>query len=645
MNAAPPRSGRARRLAAATLLLYGLHAADYWPQINDDAFITFRYSRFLAAGRGPYFNEGEHVEGFTNFLMMPLIAAVIAIAGPSAALPAAKIIGVASGAAALLASRSLCRRWLWRLNPRAQLRAPPCAVSDPRASARADLPATPRPRAVQGEVHVGECDAEFLSWAAAALVAVQTGFMLNTTTGLETALFSAWITIGLALAAGDGARARPLLTGGAFALAALTRPEGVAVFGLVVACRLVGTLRPRTQSSGLAILEYADARSRPGGRDLLIEAGVVAVAVAGMLAVRLWCYDGQWLPNTYFAKAEGMVGRTGGGYLWDMAARHFGFVLWAPAFLAPWLAPALRRELLAAVAVAVFAIVSVCLTGPDWMPGYRLVAPYTPVWAALMAFSMVLLLRRRRRALYGFVVLLPVVFAAAQLPVWMKYRDEARVRAAGYERGHAALAAWLNEQITPRAAGDRAEAAADGAGGGAAAPRAGRPEGPAPGTRAASPSVRPTVALMDIGIIGFLCPRLRILDITGLTDRTIARSPGPFLDKRFDPSYVFDQRPEYLVITMHARLNPDGSDDVSALAPWTPIEARLVATEAFAEHYFHPRPPAAGVPTDLSAARAGDDAVLAEYAAVLGAERVFRHTYPGYTYLLAVYVYSDGGGG
>ncbi len=36
---------------------------------------------------------------------------------------------------------------------------------------------------------------------------------------------------------------------------------------------------------------------------------------------------------------------------------------------------------------------------------------------------------------------------------------------------------------------------------------------------------------MDIGIIGYECIDQRILDITGLTDRYIAQSPGEFLDK------------------------------------------------------------------------------------------------------------------
>lgn len=43
--------------------------------IQDDAFISFRYAEHLAEGKGPVYNEGERVEGYTNFLWTVLIAA------------------------------------------------------------------------------------------------------------------------------------------------------------------------------------------------------------------------------------------------------------------------------------------------------------------------------------------------------------------------------------------------------------------------------------------------------------------------------------------------------------------------------------------------------------------------------------------
>ncbi len=62
-------------LAAALVVVtaYAAHCAYFAQQINDDAFITFRYSKFLTLGYGPCYNVAEHVEGYTNFLTMILM--------------------------------------------------------------------------------------------------------------------------------------------------------------------------------------------------------------------------------------------------------------------------------------------------------------------------------------------------------------------------------------------------------------------------------------------------------------------------------------------------------------------------------------------------------------------------------------------
>ena len=73
----PPRAVLALAMLAVAAL-YLAHVASYGGQINDDAFITFRYSKHLAQGVGPFYNVGEHVEGYTNFSLMLLMALVIA---------------------------------------------------------------------------------------------------------------------------------------------------------------------------------------------------------------------------------------------------------------------------------------------------------------------------------------------------------------------------------------------------------------------------------------------------------------------------------------------------------------------------------------------------------------------------------------
>lgn len=64
---APRIEGRSRQLE---LLLYAsIVVVTWWTRfVQDDAFISFRYSRNLAQGHGLVYNPGERVEGYTNFL-------------------------------------------------------------------------------------------------------------------------------------------------------------------------------------------------------------------------------------------------------------------------------------------------------------------------------------------------------------------------------------------------------------------------------------------------------------------------------------------------------------------------------------------------------------------------------------------------
>jgi len=531
---------------AVAVSLYLAHVYYYWPQINDDAFITFRYSKFLAGGGGPYFNHGEHVEGYTNFLLMALTAGVIALCGDDAALPVAKVIGAVAGLASLLGAWALCKLWLGRI--------------------------------VQVSVGAG-----LLSWTAGALVAINSAFALNSTTGLETTLFSTCVVFGLVLITRTDETGRWHGAGVLFALAALTRPEGAIVFGVVVIGQLLtGAWRDRAVRRAMMW-------------DILLVGGVVAAH----LCFRAVFYEGELLPNTYYAKAGGMGGRTASGYLAAFAGRHFAWVLWPLAFIAATLgAAAIKRSVLPATCVLVFAIGAIYATGPDWMPGYRLLVPYVPIWSALAVCGIAVVSGRGRRGsslpsrawVPGMAAAaIVVILAVSQTPARRSYHERCVIRAAGYAQGHVALADWLRRDA-----------------------KSGQ-----------------TVALMDIGIVGFKCVDLNILDITGLTDRTVAKSPGGFLEKEFSPEYVFDRKPEYLVIIMTAPLLPDGTDDIENLTPWTLIESRLVQTEAFAQHYFRPR-------------RVNPECdELTRFAALLGAERVFRHTYPDYTYLLAAYRSQD----
>ena len=58
----------------ACLMSYIWIASGSLSHITDDAFISFRYAKHLADGKGLVFNEGERVEGYTNFLWTLIMA-------------------------------------------------------------------------------------------------------------------------------------------------------------------------------------------------------------------------------------------------------------------------------------------------------------------------------------------------------------------------------------------------------------------------------------------------------------------------------------------------------------------------------------------------------------------------------------------
>lgn len=535
-------------LICAALAVYLGHAYAFLGQINDDAFITFRYSENLAAGRGPYFNPGEHVEGYTNFSLMVLMAGVIAALGnePDVVLGAAKLVGVGSGVIAILLTCALATSWL---------------------------------RRVAGcERHAGALGA-----LAGLLVAINAAFAVNSTTGLETTLDAALLIAALWLSDRAVVTRRWHGAGAVLALAALTRPDAIGAGLVILAARAIA-------------LELYD---RAGRRRLLIDGAILAAVVVGHLALRAWLYDGELVPNTFFAKEGGLRRPTSLEYVSLFSQAFLG----GPLALLPLLiglrpqaGPA--RRMLPALCLLAFGVGAVFLTGADWMIGGRLLVPYLPAWAALAVVGLAVGVQAlpalrpmpvRSTALATAV--LSVVLLLAQGPDWGYLRNYVNTRAEGYVFGHVRLANWLKLTIAP---GE-------------------------------------TVALMDIGLVGYINPQLRILDITGLTDRFIAKSPGVFLDKIFDPAYVLDQKPAAIILTLTnppAGLMPEG-EDAPPLVAWTPIEAEIANSPRFLQYYDHPRPSPM------------DDNSLEALAGRVGANHIFPHNYPDAAYLLAAYLRAE----
>ena len=77
--------------------------------IKDDAYISWRYAHNLVTGNGLVFNRGEHVEGFTNFLWVLVVAPFEALGWD--VFQVCQVLGAALGIACLVVT-SRMTRWL-----------------------------------------------------------------------------------------------------------------------------------------------------------------------------------------------------------------------------------------------------------------------------------------------------------------------------------------------------------------------------------------------------------------------------------------------------------------------------------------------------------------------------------------------------
>ncbi len=305
-------------IAAAAGLLYGWHL--FW-FLTDDAHIAFRYVSNSLAGHGYVWNPPPFrpVEGFTSFLWVALLDAVWRLTGvePPAA---ANVLSLVYAGLTLVVGVALALGLPWseRLRP-------------------ARVP-------VVGLVLLGVLtNRTFLAW---------------TSSGLETAMFNFHLTLWIAacLCLELERRGAVATVSASALLVYLSRPDGM----LVVAA--TAALLPLA-------LALRRPRSRPALGDLLAAAPLLGVPLH--LLWRRSTY-GEWLPNTFFAK-------TNPGRLWlESGARYLlSFVIEYALWL--WLA--------ALLLVLLRALSGVRATG---LGGVRQAAAVPRTWARLAVLAVVL---------------------------------------------------------------------------------------------------------------------------------------------------------------------------------------------------------------------------------------------------------------
>lgn len=250
----------------------------------DDAFIAFRYARNLGDGHGIVFNRGERVEGFVDFLW------VLQLGG------------------------------LWRLGVRPEIAAPALSLLST-AGTLVLVVAFARRLA-------GEGQRLLTTWIAFGLVAGSASFAVWSTSGLETRQFTFFVLLAIWLAdRRDASRGRLLLASTVFALAELSRPEAMLLFGVTVAWTW-----------------FADRLQPAPRRSSLLWLCVPFVAVVAAHFLWRYAYYGEWLPNVYYTKHVRPWYEAGFAYL-AAATIELGAFVWLPLGLVTAARHAVRRDL------------------------------------------------------------------------------------------------------------------------------------------------------------------------------------------------------------------------------------------------------------------------------------------------------------
>lgn len=426
---------------------------------TDDAFISLRYAANLLRGHGLVWNPGERVEGYTNFSEVMLVALLGSFGLDLVA--ASRAIGVA----AFLALGLFGAWYLWR-----EMRGQPDAY-------RAAVPLA-------------------LNLTALPLVIWAWG-------GLETVLFTLFVTIGawMAVAEWAGSRRWPA-SGAAFGLAALTRPEGVLFAGLAGLFALYLVLRRTARPATLLSLALPF---------LLL-----------YLPYSVWriTYYGALLPNTFYVRAGSFVERVQYGLAYTgLFFRSAAATLVLPLVVGVLLVCLWRRRWEAGLSflalLAAVYTVYVILVGGDHMRAFRFYAPILPLGALLLWRA----LRRawpepgRRQAwaeqcLTALVIVLQTVGFA---PEFWTARFMDRAGFTGTVAGQYIAANWPAGSL---------------------------------------------VALNTAGSTPYYAPDLRFVDMLGVNDAHIARRESrKFLTGqevashgKGDGAYVLSRQPDYIIL-------------------------------------------------------------------------------------------------
>ena len=464
---------------------------DRYHVTQDDAFTAFMYSKNLATGNGLTFNPGERVEGYTNFLW------VLIMTLPHLFL--SDIPLVANFLALLCTVATVVLVYFYGNNLRPQ-----------------------RPMV--------------FALVAPVLLATNGALAFWTFSGMETALFTLLLNAGVCRYIRDlRETTHSQWTGAFFGLAALTRPEGLLVFGLTGLHHLT-IARPRTT----AALSQWFRWTIP-----------FFILVVPHFAFRYSYYE-QLLPNTFYAKSapRAIALQHGIEYTWDFLS---ACGLWGLILITSLTLLGRRRRRLGSYATLILWTYTayIVLVGGDVLGAHRFYIPLLPLFCLTLQEGIYEMARRLPACGRGLrsslaPAITGVVFSVTGGIVWHTYTGldekilELRRLVVSHNDKLYGLVAYINDQPDAR---------------------------------------KLVIATSAIGIPKYFSTA-RVIDLLGLTDAEVAHSSetiggldAPSILRRQLTDYVLAQEPDIFFFITGAK-------------PHHIAEKALFLSRRFRQHYY-----------------------------------------------------------
>lgn len=379
--------------ALFVFIIFCAHQYFYHETIIDEAFISFRYARNWAEGHGPVFNQGERVEGYTNFLTVALLTLGFKFVSHFDPLYFVKVIGVLSAIGQLI----LCVFLGFKIFKRA-----PWA---------------------------GFLTAFFLSCDGT--------FHFASFNGLETQMFALFVTTSIYYDLKEGTVRTGAGSTFFYFLCFLTRPDGVVFFALSRLYKLAQSVR----ASGKIPNSF-------------FATGIVFMLAASAYVFAKYLFYGSIVPNTFFAKTGYETSsRFLNGvfyillFLRDHPVSFFFFITFVPLYF-----KAAETKFL----LFMFSGFTAYLfyVGGDWLQGSRFFVPLLPIFYTLIAYGLVCFSEaegQAKRLTKAFAFFCVLAVLGGQVCATRITRAYALEKTEGYRRAHIPLAIYLKNALPPDA--------------------------------------------------------------------------------------------------------------------------------------------------------------------------------------------------